>query len=1370
MFEGMGGFRASLLVAVLLCFGFSQHVAGEESPQEAAGAWAEAMVDQLKKEGVRRDSRLALALDPGEFEGLDDRKRRMLHDWLVDALRKESELIFKVTDATLFSELQRALEGGGKTDWFERYKEVVRKAEAQVYISCYGRPGDDAVVATCKAFDIGNDARSLASAEVLFRKEWIDPRTDWEWALGSLAGEIVEVMEASGHLKEVSIVEEGGVSGALSAEIEHILRVRVSEKQKTRPGSRPAGRDDGPDYRLKGRIIRHQDRYALNLTLKLPQGREVPFVAKFKPAEHLDGLAGQTPPSVGREGAGGAVGDACGSDEEIGRREVADGWLLADWVVVAEGRMQSGDYLGVLKEAVAYERDHCGWPPVAEVRDRALEGLVQDLAGRVEQDARGALSVLADVEALAGPHLGLLLLRAHAHGLLGERRQEERSYRDWLRAAPIDHVERNRVREAVIRVRDRIAIEDGERALSLDGLSRRLVRVGLSSQGHGAGSGLGAFDPAFRAGLRAWQDANGYAATGYLTREQAQVLLAEGREVEARAKDRAAFARAQAADASAAYLAYLKVHPAGEYAERARRLLAKAEAREEEELRRAAAEAVETALGLSADERVLVERGLAAAPGGGALDADGRFDAAFRSVLRLWQGSNDDDRTGYLTQDQADRLIRAGHDAAAREEENLVFVEARAADTAAAYRAYLAKYPNGPHAAEVTRRLEAVRAREDDASFGKARAADTAAAYEAYLTAYPAGHHAGEARRLAEEARAVERSSAVETALGLRPEDRVLAARGLGMPGGTGRFGAAVRERLRAWQETNGHTVTGYLTREQADRLIEDGRAVVEREKDDASFGKARAAGTAAAYEAYLAAYPAGHHAGEARRLAEEARAVERSSAVETALGLRPEDRVLAARGLGMPSGTGRFGAAVRERLRAWQETNGHTVTGYLTREQADRLIEDGRAVVEREKDDAAFGKARAAGTAAAYEAYLAAYPAGLHADEARRLAAEAQQTKASGSRAEEDSLGLSHSDSKLVQRALNAGGLKAGEVDGLFGSRTRKAIRAWQKANGHTVTGYLTREQADQLIEDGRLVVGGVRRHAGEAFWQPGHVFDDCDGTGWCPEMVVVPAGSFKMGSPASESEKGREDDEGPQHHVTISHRFAVGKYEVTRAEFARFVEVTNYRPGNSCHGYENGWRNRPGRDWSNPGFRQTERDPVVCVSWTDAQAYVQWLSRQTGYEYRLLTEAEWEYAARSRKPTSRYWGDDVSSQCDHANGSDISMALEYGIEASLPCDDGYAYTSPVGEFPANGFGLHDMLGNVWEWVEDCWRRDYRATPSDGRAWTSGGNCERRVLRGGSYHVKPKYLRSAERGKHGARSFHFGFRVARHLSRQGKP
>ena len=281
------------------------------------------------------------------------------------------------------------------------------------------------------------------------------------------------------------------------------------------------------------------------------------------------------------------------------------------------------------------------------------------------------------------------------------------------------------------------------------------------------------------------------------------------------------------------------------------------------------------------------------------------------------------------------------------------------------------------------------------------------------------------------------------------------------------------------------------------------------------------------------------------------------------------------------------------------------------------------------------------------------------------------------------------------------------------------------------------------------------------------GDRFRDC---AECPEMVVVPAGSYLMGSPSYE--RGRlGDEEDPMHEVTIAAPFAIGLYEVTVAEFGRFVDETGYSAGNSCETYEGGKVEDRAWDWRNPSFDQSERHPVACVSWNDAQAYVAWLSRETGEEYRLPSESEWEYAARAGTTMAQPWGEDGSDQCRHANGADASLKERYSVLPAAWCRDEHVHTAPVGSFAANAWGLHDMLGNVSEWTEDCWHGNYSGAPSDGSAWhgSTGGStgCGLRVLRGCSWFYDPLCLRAAFRyaGAVGLRDSNNGFRVVQTLA-----
>jgi formylglycine-generating enzyme required for sulfatase activity len=279
------------------------------------------------------------------------------------------------------------------------------------------------------------------------------------------------------------------------------------------------------------------------------------------------------------------------------------------------------------------------------------------------------------------------------------------------------------------------------------------------------------------------------------------------------------------------------------------------------------------------------------------------------------------------------------------------------------------------------------------------------------------------------------------------------------------------------------------------------------------------------------------------------------------------------------------------------------------------------------------------------------------------------------------------------------------------------------------------------------------------------------------CPEMVMVPAGRFTMGS--SSSEPGRHDrplTEEPQHEVTISMAFAVGRYAVTRGEFATFVAETNHTNprqhlSDRCNTFENGqWDLRPGRTFRNPGFTQDDRHPVVCVDWDDARAYASWVSRKSGKTYRLLSEAEREYVTRAGTTTAFWWGSSITAEQANYNGNVIfpggGSKGEYRQR-----------TVPVDSFRPNPWGLYNVHGNVWEWTEDCWHENYQGAPTDGSAWISGQciTSDRAltnvVVRGGSWFRGPRDLRSASRGVGYSTvainmSSQDGFRVARTLDR----
>lgn len=258
----------------------------------------------------------------------------------------------------------------------------------------------------------------------------------------------------------------------------------------------------------------------------------------------------------------------------------------------------------------------------------------------------------------------------------------------------------------------------------------------------------------------------------------------------------------------------------------------------------------------------------------------------------------------------------------------------------------------------------------------------------------------------------------------------------------------------------------------------------------------------------------------------------------------------------------------------------------------------------------------------------------------------------------------------------------------------------------------------------------------------RPGSSFQDCPE---CPVMVVVPVGEYGMGAPPID--QGRPYDEGELRPVKVSQPFAVGKYEVTFDEWDACTRDGACPPAN-----DEGW----GRG----------KRPVINVSWTEAHQYTRWLSKKTRKPYRLPTEAEWEYAARAGAGRARFFGLKGEEICEYGNVYDktAEKKLEFGMDM-LPCDDGFDVTAPVGTFKPNAFGLHDMLGNVWEWTEDCQAILWRNAPTDASARVDG-RCSERAYRGASWlGHPPRYLQYGDRYKFlGARASDLGFRVARAL------
>lgn len=245
------------------------------------------------------------------------------------------------------------------------------------------------------------------------------------------------------------------------------------------------------------------------------------------------------------------------------------------------------------------------------------------------------------------------------------------------------------------------------------------------------------------------------------------------------------------------------------------------------------------------------------------------------------------------------------------------------------------------------------------------------------------------------------------------------------------------------------------------------------------------------------------------------------------------------------------------------------------------------------------------------------------------------------------------------------------------------------------------------------------------------GTIFRDCPD---CPDMVVVPAGRFVMGAPKEDED--RRPDESPVHKVTIAAPFALMTTEVTRDQFTVFVEATgrDMSDGDCYLADDKEGRSDAAANWLRPGFEQQGSEPAICINWRDAVAYAEWLSNKAGATYRLPTEAEWEFAARAGRQGFLPWEENSAADACHiGNSFDVSGHKQYADLEASPCDDGAVHTASVGSYQPNRFKLFDMAGNVWEWVEDCYRSDYKDAPGDGSAVILD-SCPDHVARGGSW------------------------------------
>jgi len=605
---------------------------------------------------------------------------------------------------------------------------------------------------------------------------------------------------------------------------------------------------------------------------------------------------------------------------------------------------------------------------------------------------------------------------------------------------------------------------------------------------------------------------------------------------------------------------------------------------------------------------------------------------------------------------------------------------------------------------------------------------------------------------------------------------------------------------VSAWESYIKKYPTGFysdLARVQRDQLIAskaaqtaaEAREAAERQKaaEDARQAAEKKAAEAARLAAEKKAAEAARlaaekKAAEAARLAAEKKTADDAKAAQEAR-LAAEKKAAEAARLAAEKKAADDAKAAKE-AKAAQDAK--LAAEKARAEEAARTAAEAREAAERQK--AAEDARQAAEKKAAEAARLAAEK---KAAEAARLAAEkkaADDAKA----AQEARLAA---EKKAAEEARLAAEKKAAEEARLAAERKAaeaKAAEAKAAEAARAKAAQANTQMAAVLPGDGRLgqeattqrpaagCAGASQQQVSlssdaaralslpeECALKAKNTFRECQN---CPEMVVVPAGEFLMGSSKADIDNDLAAvNEAPQHKVLIKQTIAIGRFEVTRDQFAAFVDSTGYKVSGRCMTFEqNVPKERENRSFLAPGYAQDGNHPAVCVSWADAQAYADWLSKTSGKTYRLPSEGEFEYAARAGG-TARYgFTDDPSELCRFANGADQSAKI-----AGLPpdasymgCRDGYPFTAPVGSFAANAFGLYDLIGNVWEWTADCFADDYKSAGGDSAPRDQAG-CTARTVRGGDWFSTASSLRPAVRAmaRPDAHNDDIGFRVVRILA-----
>ena len=541
------------------------------------------------------------------------------------------------------------------------------------------------------------------------------------------------------------------------------------------------------------------------------------------------------------------------------------------------------------------------------------------------------------------------------------------------------------------------------------------------------------------------------------------------------------------------------------------------------------------------------------------------------------------------------------------------------------------------------------------------------------------------------------------------------------------------------------------------DAKAEDARIAAEKAKaaEEARVAaqKARAAEDAriaaekakAAEEARVAAQKA-KAAEEARIAAEKAKAAEEARVAAQKAKAAEEARIAAEKAKAAEEARVAEKARVAEEARIAAEKAKAAEEARIAAEKA-RATEEARVAAEKAK---AAEEARVAAekAKAAEEARIA--EKAKAAEEARI----AEQAKAAEKAAEE-------AKAAEAARAKAAAQAKAAEP-----TRLAAAVVGEERIPEQPRFSSVCSGSSAQITALSSRTAGNLSQSE-ECGLKPTDAFKECEN---CPEMVMVPAGEVLMGSNTGDIDSGlAAANEGPQHRAVVKQPIAIGRFEVTRDQFAAFVKSSGYEVSERCFTLENNQpQERANRSYLNPGFIQNGDHPAVCISWVDAKAYVQWLAQKTGKPYRLLSEAEFEYVARAGSASRFGVGDNPAELCKFANGADRT-AKTAGLPpdvAYLNCSDGFPFTAPVGSFAPNAFGLYDVIGNVWEWTEDCFYGDYLTASADSAARNETA-CTSRTVRGGDWFSTQASLRPAARAKASVDAHYddIGFRVARTLA-----